>query len=217
MTNVYEGYSDEDLDSPYFIHSAGYRSLPGFPWIRILFDGTEVWNAKTERPLSIWYNHNGYPYVTFAGRNWRLQRLVLAAWRPGSLDNGEHSLHRIPDRKFVALWNLRAGTQKENVQDAIRDGHWSNGNVDKTHCPNGHSLSGANLVAVHLKQGRRDCRTCNSVNTKVRDLNRRKGIVATDEQVEQWHEEYYARYIAETLALLDFATHNPQTAMALSA
>ena len=215
MTNVYEGYSAEDLNSPYFIHGSGYRSVPGFPHIHVLVDGTEVWNAKTERPLSIWYSADGYPNVCIERRNYRVQRLILAAWRRGSLDNGEHALHRIPDRKFVALWNLRAGDAKENAADQIQDGHHHQAN--KTHCPNGHSLSGANLVAVHLKQGRRDCRTCNSVNTKVRDLNRRKGIVATDEQVEQWHEEYYARYIAETLALLDFATHNPQTAMALSA
>ena len=215
MTNVYEGYSAEDLNSPYFIHGSGYRSVPGFPHIHVLVDGTEVWNAKTKRPLSIWYNHAGYPKVTFDGRHWRVQRLVLAAWRPGCLDDGTMALHRNPDRQFVALYNLRPGSAKENSQDMIRDGHHHN--VNKEQCPNGHALSGANLVPSSLKQGQRSCRTCNNTARKVRNFTKRYGSAPSDSQVQAWHEEYYGRYIAETLALIDYAAHNPQTAMALSA
>lgn len=215
MTKTYEGYSDADLSSPYFIRSAGYRSVPGFPHVHVLVDGTEVYNAKTKRPLSIWYNDAGYPVVNFSGRQWRVQRLVLAAWRPGCLDDGAMALHRNPDRQFVALYNLRPGSAKENSQDMIRDGHHHN--VNKEQCPNGHALSGANLVAGNLKRGWRECRTCNSVRSKVRNLKRNKGIVATEEQIEQWHADYYARYIAETLALINFSAYNVQTAMALSA
>lgn len=111
----------DDTESPYWIQSCGYRSLPGYPHIHLIVDGTEVWDAEQRRALPIYLNTHGYPYVWFAGRSWRLQRLMMAAWHPGSLDDGSFALHKINDRSYVAIWNLYPGGYAENVRDRQRD------------------------------------------------------------------------------------------------
>lgn len=57
------------------------------------------------------------------------------------------------------LSNLRYDTYSENMHD--KKLHGTDHNVNKTHCPRGHSLSGNNLIASKLKVGSRECRACN--------------------------------------------------------
>ena len=57
------------------------------------------------------------------------------------------------------LGNLRYDTMAGNMHD--KKLHGTDHNVNKTHCPRNHSLSGANLIAAKLKVGSRECRACN--------------------------------------------------------
>lgn len=65
--------------------------------------------------------------------------------------------------------NLRYGTKSENAQDRVRHGHHEN--TLKTHCPQGHPYSGANLGRT--PDGRqRYCKTCK--REKIAAYRRRK-------------------------------------------
>lgn len=189
------GYTEEDLRNPHFIAGSGYRSVPGYPHIHVLADGTEVWNAETKRAHKIGLNNEGYPVVTFCGRHWRVQRLVMAAWFPGCLDDGSFALHKTPQRNYVAVWNLRPGTQAENVRDAVR--HGTHKESRKTLCQNGHPLTGENLVKSHLARGWRQCRACDNTQTKVRNAKHRKGIDLSS-QFQRIADQYADQYLADT-------------------
>ncbi|MGP5039144.1 hypothetical protein [Corynebacterium variabile] len=189
------GYLDDDLNNLHFIAGGGYRSVPGYPHIHVLADGTEVWNAETKKAYKIRLNHAGYPVVQFCGREWRLQRLILAAWFPGCLDDGSMALHKTPKRDNVAVWNLRPGTQSENMQDAVR--HGTHNESRKTLCPAGHPLIGENLRKSVLARGGRGCRACDNAHVKVRDAKRRKGVDIAD-QFRRIADEYCDQYLADT-------------------
>ncbi|CAM5411200.1 hypothetical protein CVA01_25070 [Corynebacterium variabile] len=188
------GYTEEDLNSPHFIAGSGYRSVPGFPHIHILADGTEVWNAETKKAYKIGLDRTGYPVVWFGRRHWRVQRLVLAAWHPGCLDDGSMALHKVPKRNYVAVWNLRPGSAAENSADMVR--HGNHHGSRKTLCVNGHPLIGENLVKAYLSRGWRVCRACNSARAKVSNAKRR-GVDLTD-QFQRFADEYADRFLADT-------------------
>lgn len=188
------GYTEEDLHSPHFIAAGGYRSVPGFPHIHVLADGTEVWNAAKKKAHKIRLSHDGYPVVWFSGRHWRVQRLVLAAWHPGCLDDGSMALHKTPQRNYVAVWNLRPGTNAENMQDRLRDGNHPNAN--KTLCPDGHPLVGENLVKSHLARGQRECRACANARSKISDA-KRKGVDISD-KFQRFADQYADQHLADT-------------------
>lgn len=208
-TNYIDGYSEEDLGSPYFKHSSGYRSLPGYPHIWVSVDGEEVFHAKLNRPLKVYLSRSGYPYVTFDSRHWRVQRLVLAAWFPGCLDDGSLALHRIPNRSYCAVWNLRPGTHNQNVRDRMRDA----GNIDADHCNRGHLLTNGNLVPAHLKNGSRACVACARARARVSDAKRRKGADLSGE-LQGIADSYFADIAAERLALIVAATRFTVTCLA---
>lgn len=76
-------------------------------------------------------------------------------------NNGEPSDNR--------LVNLRYGTRSENIYDAVKHGaHWQ---TKKTHCPRGHSLSGAN---VKKSRKGRECLACSRAHGYVRYHEDRK-------------------------------------------
>lgn len=213
-TTAISGYSQEDLNSPYFKRNAGYRSLPGFPHIWVLFDGKEIWNAKTNRALAVTHK-KGYPYVNFSGRQWRVQRLVLAAWYPGCLDDGSLALHRIPDRSYCAVWNLRPGTHKENVRDRMRDA----GNIDADHCNRGHLLATGNLVPARLAKGGRACTACARAQARVSDAKRRKGAdLSGDLQgiSDSCFADVATERLSQAVAVVRFAVANPVAASRLA-
>lgn len=196
----------DDTESPYWIQGAGYRSVPGFPHIHILIDGSEVWNARSERSLSIYHQH-GYPYVAFSGRSWRLQRLVLAAWFPGCLDHGEMALHRTNDRDNVAVWNLYPGDFSRNVQDRMRDA----GNADNC-CSRGHLYVPCNLVPSSLKRGWRSCLACNRGRSKVSG-KRREGSADYPAEVQDATDEAYAKILGSLVGTLRFQILNGSKAV----
>lgn len=52
-------------------------------------------------------------------------------------------------------------------------------NAEKTTCPKGHALQGANLVAARLAKGWRECRLCAIARTRQGDARKRAGRVPT--------------------------------------
>ena len=167
--------------------------MPGFPHIWILADGREVWNAERGKPCSVTYRH-GYPYVWFAGRAWRVQRLVLAAWYPGCLDDGSMVRHKVNKRDFVSVWNLQTGTARDNAHDRMRDA----GNQSHEHCPRGHLKAGDNLRLSELKRGRHACLSCQRAARKANHL-RTKGIEVTEEQRKAWADNEYQTLVANSV------------------
>ena len=73
-------------------------------------------------------------------------------------------------------------------------------NAAKTHCPNGHCLSGDNLCKFHLRRGSRVCRTCANARRRVKiRMPRRanatsfkKGRIATNKLFASEGERYLA-------------------------
>ena len=47
-------------------------------------------------------------------------------------------------------------------------------NSIKTHCPQGHPLSGDNLLAYDLARGKRSCKTCHAARTRAWRKRRKK-------------------------------------------
>ena len=154
--------------------------------------------------------------VTFGSRDWRVQRLVLASWHPGCLDDGSMALHRIPQRDYVALWNLKPGDYTQNRRDRMID----SGNVDADHCNRGHALIAENLRASTAKQGKRSCLSCDRARSRVTNGKRLKG---TDQStnLDAYADEYFtaivSEYVAKTVAAARFAIANPIAATRMAA
>ena len=86
----------------------------------------------------------------------------------GPIPKGMQVLHRCDNPSCVRPDHLFLGTQRDNMQDSIEKGRWGNVGVPrgkqqkaKTHCPQGHPYSGANLYIY--PDGRRACRTCRAL------------------------------------------------------
>lgn len=101
---------------------------------------------------------------------WNLGRVSIWAFRKSdakrALDGSLCVCHRCDVPACFNPKHLFMGTHKENTQDMISKGR--NGNMKKTHCPQGHSYSGDNLSYFDAAHTRRRCRTCH------RDQERRR-------------------------------------------
>lgn len=77
------------------------------------------------------HNQKGYLFVQKKGKCWYLHRLVALAWIPNP-NNYPIVCHK--DNVVTHSWykNLYWGTQKDNMQQCIRDGRTLKGN--KTQC-----------------------------------------------------------------------------------
>lgn len=107
-------------------------------------DGCHVWpGAKT----------NGYGVVGWQDRIRRVHRL-LYEHLVGPVPKGLDLDHLCRNRACANVGHLEPVTRSENLK---RGNNWQRA---KTHCPEGHPLSGDNLDPYTLKEGRRRCRTC---------------------------------------------------------
>jgi len=107
---------------------------------------------------------------------WKLRyvhRLVLEAF-VGPCPEGMESLHADDAKRNNHLANLRWGTRKENVGDRLRNGNDKNSR--KTHCPQGHELSGDNLVPSQLARGSRSCKTCARAHSRAQKLRAKEKL-----------------------------------------
>lgn len=105
--------------------------------------------------------------ICIDGRNQVIAR--ISAWLYLDFNLESHALicHRC--KSHGLCWNpdhIYIGDTSSNTKDSINDGTWTNQNKDKTHCINGHELSGNNLYEYKDKSGfnHRYCKACR--NTK---------------------------------------------------
>lgn len=75
---------------------------------------------------------------------------------------GMEALHDNDVRDDNRLSNLSWGTRSQNVLDSVRNGrhHWTR----KTHCKNGHELSGHNLIVTKRQRVCRECARVRSLD-----------------------------------------------------
>lgn len=106
---------------------------------------------------------HGYLSVVLKDMDRRQNRTVhslVAAAFYGPRPEGMETRHLDGNPANNRVENLRYGTQSENNLDRVS--HGTHHLARKTHCPQGHPYSGANLIVVQRSNGRqtRDCRTC---------------------------------------------------------
>lgn len=123
--------------------------------------------ALNGRILSATRDGRGYPTVRFQGeRTNRKVHVLIAQLFIGPRPRGMHVCHRDGNPQNNAASNLYYGSPTENSRDTITHGRHKNSN--KTHCPRGHSYSGANLSISTRSDGRvfRRCRKCHNQSQK---------------------------------------------------
>lgn len=106
-------------------------------------------------------NQKGY------GRFNRLQahRFAYEAF-VGPIPDGLTIDHLCRVRNCVLPAHLEPVTQAENVRRGIRT-YYTNGQANKTHCPQGHSYSGGNLY-LRPSGRHRECRACRAARRAIR-------------------------------------------------
>ena len=107
------------------------------------------------RVLKQAHHRDGYRYITLAGggrlrANAKVHHLVLEAFR-GPRPDGADGCHANDIPHDNRLSNLRWDSHSANHADRVRR---------KTHCVNGHELSGENVYTLTTRPSERRCREC---------------------------------------------------------
>lgn len=179
-----------------------WRPIPGHPGYEASSEGeirsvervvTYVNGRQRRFPSVVLKTRMGHHYPVVAigtGGRYRgshpVHQLVAAAFH-GVRPDGMHACHNDGNIWNNRPSNLRWDTPSENVWDQVR--HGTHHNHTRTHCPRGHELTGGNLKAAALLQGRRDCRACAAGRTRA------QRTPGTDFQTEA--DRYYAQYVKE--------------------
>lgn len=74
--------------------------------------------------------------------------------------------HHCNNKACVRPEHLYLGTNKQNIQDATRDGLMYFHNTFKTHCVHGHKFNKNNTYVRRDRPGYRQCKECGRINIR---------------------------------------------------
>ena len=117
-------------------------------------DGCIVWTGATIP--------TGYGQIVLGGTVVRAHRVAWVARNGSDIPDGLVIDHLCGNRSCVNVDHLQVVTQRENV---LRGDTIIAAAAKRTHCPQGHPLTGSNLVA---SSAHRRCRTCSLADKKRR-------------------------------------------------
>lgn len=110
---------------------------------------------------------SGHLNVIFSKDNvqkgYRVHRLVLCAFGPDKPEPDSQVMHIDDNPANNRVENLKWGTYTDNMRDMCSKGRHRG--QTRSHCPRGHALEGANLVAWELSRGHRKCRACHQARS----------------------------------------------------
>lgn len=126
------------------------KSLTEAAYRDVLMGGPGCWEAQNA------HAGHGYHKTNFNGRIYYLHRL---SWEllNGPIPNGLVIDHLCRNRACVRPSHMEVVTQEVNKARGVSP---PARNAKKTHCLNGHPLSGDNLMSWGKARGHRYCRTC---------------------------------------------------------
>lgn len=104
---------------------------------------------------------DGYGRITVAGQVRYAHRVSFETFS-GQCADGHVVMHACDNPPCVNPNHLRLGTQSDNLRDCYEKGRARPGWGARTHCINGHELTGENLG---FRRGGRVCRACSRERT----------------------------------------------------
>ena len=138
-----------------------FKSLEEAPGYLIGDQGTVI-SPFIRRPLTPEIMHYGHLRVhvsTLSGRRRiMVHRLVLEAFVGPAPADKPIGCHRDGNPQNNTPENLYWGTPSSNTLDSVKHGTHNTAGREKTHCPQGHEYSGANLYIT--PKGDKRCREC---------------------------------------------------------
>lgn len=126
--------------------------------------------AASPSPYCVLWGHalteDGYGRVWAGDRVRRAHVMAYVFYHGHAVPDGHEVDHLCRNRACYNPTHLEAVSHRDNI---LRGDTIVARNAAKTHCPQGHPLSGDNLIAsMFATYGKRSCRTCANERSRVR-------------------------------------------------
>jgi hypothetical protein len=126
--------------------------------------------VDTETGCWMWtggLNNSGYGLIMVDSKHYSITKIVLWAFKgmeEAITNTKKHACHHCDTPGCVRPYHLFLGSARDNMADRERK---KRGNESrKTHCKNGHPLSGTNLRIPKTGKCKRRCRICAAATLK---------------------------------------------------